>query len=165
VKLSRGWACSRPSQALFFSRSMTLLPFLRPQPFLQRTLPTTIYRSIRMSSNIATLVADARKTLPSASKDSAAVDAWVEKISSGEEGKDLQVRLPSSPSTWRQATRKADSSLDLFDVGPRQEDRAGRLPLQQRALYRRRRYLRSSPPHPRPSLSLPLRLSSTRFKS
>lgn len=87
-----GLQSSLPSP-LFPARSMTLLPFLRPQPLLQRFHSITLYRSIRMSSSIATLVADARKTLPPASKDSAAVDAWVEKISSGEEGKDLQVRL------------------------------------------------------------------------
>lgn len=53
--------------------------------------PFTNSRTYAMSSSIAALVADARKTLPAPSKDAAAVDAWVDQVSAGKEGQDLQV--------------------------------------------------------------------------
>lgn len=68
--------------ALLFNRLLSRTPLLSV---------TARSRSYTMSSSIAALVADARKALPAPSKDTAAVDAWVDRMTAGED-QDLQVR-------------------------------------------------------------------------
>jgi hypothetical protein len=89
-------------------------------PLLQLAVRSRTYA---MSSSLAALVADARKTLPAPSRDAAAVDAWVDQISAGQEGQDLQVRR-ASPASWTTASvapklsRLTELGACLFSVRP-----------------------------------------------